>query len=391
MNILYITQWFSSEGGGGEVVFINIAKGMSKKGHKVDVISHKLKNTSDEQIEGLKIHRINPKLSNQLPSIFDNFLFMILGIIQGIRIIRKNKIDMIHSNNFISVIVGKTLSKIFSIPFVTTIHHVYYQTPELWDKWAKQEGVSKLSKILGPFLEKRTIKMNADAVHTVSKSTYDDVRKINKKSKVVMISNGLYPEKYQGYFSEEFNDYIVFIGRLVFYKNVNFLINAFTYVLKKIPDAKLVIIGDGPLKNELSNAVTQNHLEKNIIFIGFNDGDKKYELLAKSTALVQPSLAEGSSMVAIEAFALGKPVIMSNLKCSNELIVNGINGFTLPPDDQKRWAEKIIMLLTDKSESRKLGKNAQIRMIENFNLNLLMHEFETLYLDILKRSESVTK
>lgn len=391
MNILYITQWFSSEGGGGEVVFINVAKGMSKKDHKVDVISHKLKNTSDEQIQNLKVHRINPKLSNQLPSIFDNFLFMILGIIQGIKIIQKNKIDVIHSNNFISVIVGKILSKIFSIPFVTTIHHVYYQTPELWDKWAKQEGVSKLSKILGPFLEKMTIKMNADAVHTVSKSTYDDVKKINKKSKVVMITNGLYPEKYQEYFSEEFNNYIVFIGRLVFYKNVNFLINAFTYVLKKIPDAKLVIIGDGPLKTELYGIVAQNHLEKNIIFIGFNDGDKKYELLAKSTALVQPSLAEGSSMVAIEAFALGKPVIMSNLKCSNELIVNGINGFTLPPDDQKQWAEKIVMLLTDKSQSKDLGKNAQIRMIEKFNLNLLMHEFETLYLDILKRRASVTK
>jgi glycosyltransferase involved in cell wall biosynthesis len=391
MNILYITQWFSSEGGGGEVVFINVAKGMAKKGHKVEVISHKLKNTADEQIQGLEIHRIDPKLNNQLPSIFDNFLFMILGIIQGISIIRKNKIDVIHSNNFISVIVGKTLSKIFRIPFVTTIHHVYYQTPELWDKWAKQEGVSKLSKILGPFLEKMTIKMDADAIHTVSKSTYDDVKKINKKSKVVMITNGLYPEKYQGYFSEEFNDYIVFIGRLVFYKNVNFLINAFIHVLEKIPNAKLVIIGDGPLKTELTDLVTQNHLENNIIFIGFNDGDTKYELLAKSTALVQPSLAEGSSMVAIEAFALGKPVIMSNLKCSHELIVNGINGFTIPPDNQKQWTEKIEMLLTDKSESKKLGKNAQIRMIEKFNLNLLLQEFETLYVGILKTRESVPK
>ncbi|MDF0681513.1 MAG: glycosyltransferase [Candidatus Nitrosocosmicus sp.] len=62
-------------------------------------------------------------------------------------------------------------------------------------------------------------------------------------------------------------------------------------------------MGDGPLKTELSDLVTQNNLENNIIFIGFNDGDTKYELLAKSTALVQPSLAEGSSMVAIEAFA----------------------------------------------------------------------------------------
>lgn len=388
MNILYITQWFSSEGGGGEVVFINVAKGLAKRGHIINVISHKLKNTADEQTQGLKIHRINPKLSNQLPSISDNFLFMILGIMEGIKIIRKNKIDIIHSNNFISVIVGRILSKIFDIPLVTTIHYVYYQTPELWSKWAKQEGVSKLSKILGPYLEKMTIRMNADVVHTVSKATYDDVKKINKKSKVVIITNGLYPEKYLGYFSEEFNNYIVFIGRLVFYKNVNFLINAFTHVLEKIPDAKLVIIGDGPLKDELYDLVTQNHLEKNIIFIGFNDGDRKFELLAKSTALVQPSLAEGSSMVAIEAFALGKPVIMSNLKCSNELIVNGINGFTLPPDDQKQWAEKIVMLLTDKIQSKQLGKNAQKRMTENFNMHLLLHEFETLYLDISNKRKT---
>jgi len=388
MNILYITQWFSSEGGGGEVVFMNVARGMAKKGHKVDVISHILSNTVDEQIQGLKIHRINPKLRNQLPSISDNFLFMMHSLIEGIRIIRKNKIDLIHSNNFISVIVGKTLSKIFNIPLVTTIHYVYYQTPELWDKWAKQEGVSIFSKILGPFLEKMTIKINADVIHTVSKATYDDVKKINKKSKVVIITNGLYPEKYLRYFSEEFENYIVFIGRLVFYKNVNFLINAFIDVLEKIPDAKLVIIGDGPLKNELYELVTHNHLEKSIHFIGFNDGDKKFELLANSTALVQPSLAEGSSMVAIEAFALGKPVIMSNLKCSNELIVDGINGFTIPPDDQKQWAEKIVMLLTDKIQSKELGKNAQKRMIEKFNLNLLLNEFETLYKDILNERKT---
>lgn len=388
MNILYITQWFSSEGGGGEVVFINVAKGMVKSGHNVDVISHKLKNNPDEQIKGLRIHRIYPLLSNQLPSIYENVLFLIRGIIHGFKIIRKNKIEIIHANNFMSAMVGGLLSKIFNIPLVTTIHYVYYQTPELWDKWAKQEGVSKFSKILGPFLEKMTIRMNADVIHTVSQSTYDDVKKINKKSRVVLITNGLYPEKYQPYYSDEFEEYIVFIGRLVFYKNVNFLIDVFTYVLKEIPNAKLIIIGDGPLRKKLDEFVKENHLEKNIIFIGFNDGDIKYELLAKSTALVQPSLAEGSSMVAIEAFALGKPVLMSNLKCSNEIIVNGITGFTIPPNDQKQWSEKIIELLTDKSQTRLLGNNAKKQMIEKFNLNLLLKEFETLYLDTIDRRKN---
>lgn len=388
MNILYITQWFSSEGGGGEVVFINVAKGMVKSGHNVDVISHKLKDNPDEQIKGLRIHRIYPLLSNQLPSIYENVLFLIRGIIHGFKIIQKNKIEIIHANNFMSAMVGGLLSKIFNIPLVTTIHYVYYQTPELWDKWAKQEGVSKFSKILGPFLEKMTIRMNADVIHTVSQSTYDDVKKINKKSRVVLITNGLYPEKYQPYYSDEFEEYIVFIGRLVFYKNVNFLIDAFTHVLKKIPNAKLIIIGDGPLRKELDEFVKENHLEKNIIFIGFNDGDLKYELLAKSTALVQPSLAEGSSMVAIEAFALGKPVLMSNLKCSNEIIVNGITGFTIPPNDQKQWSEKIIELLTDKSQTRLLGNNAKKQMIEKFNLNLLLKEFETLYLDTIDRRKN---
>lgn len=383
MNILYITQWFSSEGGGGEVVFINLANGMVRKGHRVDVISHKLNNNNDEQVKGLTIHRIRPRLNKQLPSIFENFMFMVYGIIQGLIIIRKNRIDIIHSNNFMSVVVGRVLSKIFNIPFVTTIHNVYYQTPELWNNWSEQQGVSKLSKILGPFFEKITIKFKADAIHTVSKATYDDVVKINKKSKIVLITNGLYPDKYQRYYSQEFKDHVIFIGRLVFYKNVKFLVNSFEYVIKEIPEAKLIIIGDGPLKTELNELVIQKHLERNIIFIGFNDGEKKFNLLAESTALLQPSLSEGSSMVAMEAFALGKPVIMSNLRCSNELIVNGIHGFTLPPDDQNQWVEKIILLLKNKSLSRELGNNAQIRMKELFNLNLLLHNFESLYLDLL--------
>lgn len=385
MKILYITQWFSSQGGGGEVVFVNLAKGMAKRGHEINVISHKLKDVSDERIDGVRMTRIFPKLSNQLPSIFDSFMFLVFGLFWGSILIKKNHIEVIHSNNFISSILGAVLSKMFRIPLIITIHHVYYQTPELWDRWAEQEGVSKLSKLLGPFVEKITVKLNADIIHTVSKATYEDVKQINKKSKIVTITNGLYPEKYAEFFSEDFDNYIVFIGRLVFYKNVTFLIHAFIDVLKKIPYAKLVIIGDGPLRNELNSLVSRNNLEKNVLFIGFNDGDTKYELLARSTALVQPSLAEGSSMVAIEAFALGKPVIMSNLRCTHELIVDGINGFTLPPNDQKQWSEKIITLLTDKVQSKHLGKNAKERMIEKFNLNKLMRDFETLYIDVIER------
>lgn len=119
---------------------------MANKGYRVYVVSHKLKNHSDERIDNLFVHRIRPRLNNSPPSsIIENILFLVFEIIEGSKIISKNKIDIIHSNNFIAVIVGYLLSKIFRIPFVTTIHNVYDQTPDLWDKWSKQKGVSKLS------------------------------------------------------------------------------------------------------------------------------------------------------------------------------------------------------------------------------------------------------
>jgi len=70
VKILYLSQWFSASGGGGEVLFMELASGMSKRGHIIHVLSHALENYQDRGIDNIQINRIKPVLHSFPPSYF---------------------------------------------------------------------------------------------------------------------------------------------------------------------------------------------------------------------------------------------------------------------------------------------------------------------------------
>ena len=85
-------------------------------------------------------------------------------------------------------------------------------------------------------------------------------------------------------------------------------------MIKKVPDAKLVIVGEGPMRSKWEKQVKDNNLEDNIEFKGFITDKNKIELLSKCSALVFPSLVEGFGLVVLEAFAMKKPVLACRCK-----------------------------------------------------------------------------
>jgi glycosyltransferase involved in cell wall biosynthesis len=402
MKILYLTQILSPSIGGGELVFLNLSKGMLKLGHQVHIICHKKKKlnlsfTDDphsgiEEIEhmGAIIHYVQPEEGND-GNLSGSNIFTALKIhlgyaVNSLRVAnnlyRKGEIDIIHANMYTPVFPASVFGKIRKIPVVMTLHN---PTIDTWKRWSMQGGVPRSTSFLGPVVEKLLLKLPVNVVHVVSGKVMEQLREINPKANSVLIYNGVELDNDSIFRSElRYDKFVLFIGRLVAGKNLQTIIIAFKEVVKVIPDAKLVVVGDGPLRQEWQELVISNNLQKNIIFLGHvSDRKNKYNLLANTSAVVFPSISEGFAMVPIEAFQMSKPLLISNIKPSDEIVEDNVDGYLLPPYDPSLWAEKIVFLLDNPEICRNMGTKGRVKVMERFSMDVVSKSMERLYQELI--------
>jgi glycosyltransferase involved in cell wall biosynthesis len=382
MNILYVTEWFSYLGGGGEVVFCNLAIGMAKRGHNVDVICAKIYDAPLSQPDRIRVHRVGPTINVPPPSISQNFSFIAHSIKKGIQIIKENNIDVLHTNNLAPVIASSFLSKTFKVPLVVTIHDVFTtSSPGHWKEWSAQDRrISPITSFIAPVFEKLTVKMPSSVIHTVSDSSKEDLIKFGARGPIEVIPNGIEAiEDETNLRQRSYQNFLVFIGRLVFYKNVDTIISSFADVVKELPHSQLIIIGEGPMKEKLQKMVSDLDLISSIRFMGYLAEEEKLYFLRNCSALLLPSYVEGFGLVILEAFAESKPVLVANVRPLTEIVEDNIDGFILPVDNPRAWAQKIISLLRDRSLCEKMGHNGKLKAQNQYNLERALLRVEDLY------------
>jgi glycosyltransferase involved in cell wall biosynthesis len=388
LNILYITQWYSSAGGGGEVVFYNLANGMVKRGHSVDVICAKTINLGEHRDKLIAIHEIDPVLETLPPSLTQNACYILNAIRRGFDVIKKKNIEVIHANNLASVIAGSILSKVARKPLIVTIHDIFTtSSPEHWKNWVAQDSkISRITPTIAPLIEKITVRAPSSVIHTVSSTSKDDLIKFGARpGKIRIIPNGLDLKSYcrRSTSQIEYHDFFLFIGRLVFYKNLDVVISAFTDVARNVPSAKLVVVGEGPMLTKWKKRVSELGLINNVIFTGHVSEDKKIQLLTKCRALVLPSFVEGFGLVILESFAMEKPVLVANIRPLSEIVSDGIDGFLLPLDDPIGWSEKMSYLIANNKICMLMGMNGRKKLVEKYDNTCILGEMESLYLSLL--------
>jgi len=376
------------------VVFHDIARGMSKNGHRVHVLCHRLSGSTENDTfslnDNLHINRISPTVKGFPPSIKQNVGFIVNAISKGSQLIRKHKIELIHVNNFAPVVAGSVLSRLFDIPIVSTIHVVFgSSSPGYWKRWSSQKNISPLSSIIGPLFENLTIKIPVNTIHSVSETTRKDILNVNSKSKVVVVTNGIDLASYDKYETNlVYQNYVVFIGRLVFNKNLDIVLSSFTEVTKKIPDARLIVVGFGPMLDEWKKMAMRLGLTKNVVFTEYVSQQKKLDILSKSSALLLPSITEGMPIVVLEAFALSKPVLLSDIEPHHDIVENGTDGFLVPLYNINQWAEKIIFILSNKQAREDIGRKARSKVENKYSMDKTLRELESLYISCLANKKS---
>jgi glycosyltransferase involved in cell wall biosynthesis len=371
---------------------------MCNRGHSVHVICHQFSSSNstydtdydNNSSDNLHIHRISPPVEGFPPSIKQNIGFIVNAILKGSHLIRKHKIELIHVNNFAPVVAGSVLSRLFHIPIVSTIHVVFgSSSPGYWKRWSSQKNISPLSSIIGPLFENLTIRIPVNTIHSVSETTRKDILNVNSKSKVIVVTNGIDLAFYDKYETNlVYQNYVVFVGRLVFNKNLDIVLSSFTEVTKKIPDARLIVVGFGPMLDEWKKMAVRLGLAKSVVFTEYVSQQKKLDILSKSSALLLPSITEGMPIVVLEAFALSKPVLLSDIEPHHDIVEDGSDGFLVPLNDIDKWAEKIIFILSNKQACEDIGRKARSKVENKFSMDRTLRELESLYTSCLANKRS---
>lgn len=365
MNVLLLTQFFSTTKGGGEYVFSLIAKALADSRNNVWVITNKIKGESYQSNKNIKIIFVPPQIDYQggLPSSFsENLRYSINAIVKGVSLIRKEKIDIIHSNNFAPALAGSFQSTLTNKPHITTVHDVFSLCGDnYWESWGKQTDVSKLSVKLAPFFEKMILRLKHEAIHTVSQTTKDDLIKFGAKKPIYVIPNTIEIKNTEE--SKSAPMQFIAIGRLVFYKNLEVVLKAIKIVKNKFPQIKLIVIGGGPYRKNLEKFSNELEINENVEFTDYVSEEKKMELLSSSQALLFPSLCEGFGLVILEAFSQKKPVLVSDVPPLSEIVVNEENGYVIPPHDETEWAKKIIEIVENPENANLMGQSG-FRLLE---------------------------
>ncbi len=169
------------------------------------------------------------------------------------------------------------------------------------------------------------------------------------------------------------------VGRLVYEKGHEFLVEAMSEVAKSAPNATVGICGDGPLRGELVHQIERLGLQKKVNLLGL--WENLHELLAAADVFVLPSRWEGLPMALLEAMMAGLPVIATRVEGVDEVVEDGVHGLLVPTEAPDALAKAILQLCRDPEMRRRMGAAARKRVLESYTTDRMCGQ----YLALMRR------
>jgi 1,2-diacylglycerol 3-alpha-glucosyltransferase len=386
MKIAIFTDTFYPQINGVVTATINIAKGLAKKGHRVHIIApYELGIKKEFKFPGVKINRVYG-----VPALFyEGFKVTPPFTLPLFNYIIKNKIELIHFQTPMTLGMNAIfIAKLLNIPLVGTFH-TFMAHPE----YRKHMGLNyNFAESLG-WTYIRGYYNRCDLITAPSNETRKELLRKKLNGPIKVISNGINRKIFNNSKWRQVRESyggnskpILFIGRIAHEKNVFYLLECFKRVLKKVPSAKLIVIGDGPQMSEFKKKIVSNNLSKNVVLLGW----VKHEELIKSSIFgacdlfVTASVTENQPMTVLEAQANGLPCIGLNEGGMKDLIKDGYNGYVINGQDKKAFSNRIIKLLSDKKLRDTMKKNT-LREIENHDLPKIIDEWEKTYRTLIEK------
>ena len=359
INVMQVV--LSLEYGGLEKVVINLAERLDReKFHTSICCLDKLGELAEEAKEkGIKVVMVKRR-----PGI-DFFLPFRLA-----HILKKERVNLLHTHNMGPLFYGSLAAWLARVPIVLNTRHG--RERKIGSQWIWR-------------LNNEIITISEDAKKELSISN-----RINSE-KIRVIYNGIETKQYitktNIYKVKKvlnINSTLVIgtVARLSPEKDQFTLLEAFSKIAQMVDSVKLVIVGDGILRQELERRSKSLGIKDKVLFLGFRQNIS--EILSIFDVFVLSSLTEGIPLTLLEAMAAGKPVVATNVGGNPEVVVDGETGFLVPPKNPEKMAEAIITLLKNEELAMKMGEAGRKRVEEKFSLERMVREYEEIYRNLLK-------
>jgi glycosyltransferase involved in cell wall biosynthesis len=377
MKILMLSDYFQPHiGGGVEGVVLEVSRGLVERGHAVHLVTLKVMDAPRrEEIDGIIVHRAPALPLTRLLGLQSTVSAAALPL--ALDVARSLQPDLIHAHNlfFSTTALAVALKRAIRRPLVTTMHLGAVD---------RLGGFSQAAAMLYERTVGRVILGSSDRVIAVSQAVADHGRRLAPRPDAVRtIPNGVdgarfFPRR-DGAPADR--PRIALVGRLIFNKGPQYLIDAAPHILARHPDVEFLIVGDGPMRQQLQAAVEARGMERSFAFLGLRADIPA--LLQRATLLVRPSLSEGLPLTVLEAMACALPVVATPVGGTGEIVRDGETGYLVPPGAAEPLAESVCRLLDHPAHARELGRNGRRIVEQGYTWQRVVDQTLTLYRELL--------
>lgn len=357
--------------GGAETQLKNVALCLKRRGWSLSVVSMLPPKAYVDELESAGICVYNLRMRRKVPD--PRALFRFCGTLRRLRP------QIVHSYMFHANLLAR-------IARITTSIHTLISSARNFNEGGRLRELAY--RFTDPLADITT------QVSEAAKQRYIQVGAV-PPSKIVYIPNGVDTSRFQpnptvrkvvreslGYSDEIF--VWLTVGRLEPQKNHRELIQAFREVVSEYPHARLLIVGQGPLHPVLEQQIAALGLCTHVRLLGIRRDIPV--LLNAADAFVLPSLWEGMSNALLEAAATALPIVATNISGNPEVVLDGVSGYLVPPSEPAALKEAMCRLAdTPKEQRLEMGLAGRAHVVQNFELERVVDQWEALYRELLQR------
>ena len=368
LNVLQLIPTLDRSG--AEKQMVMLAKGLPRDRFRVEVATLTRLGALEGELRNAGV---------PVTAIGKRFKLDLLALIRLTQFLKARKFDVVHSWIFAANTYGRVAARLARVPVVV----VAEMAVDLWKGRSEQ------------FID-RWLAGSCDRLVGNSHAVVDFYRKLGvPEDRLAMIYSGSEDEERlavnPGGIRAElgFEDnapLVLFVGRLAEQKRVDDLLKAIDLLQHVQPDLRTVIVGEGPLRDQLEETAHAFDLDSRVQFLGHRDDVPR--LMAAADVVVLPSSYEGLPNVVLEAMWSHKPVVATAAPGTTEVVVHGETGLLVPVGDSMLLARAIRDLVRDPVMADRLGEAGRARAQAHFRADTMIAQFAEMY-ENLARSKGI--
>ena len=390
MNILFISDVFFPRVNGVSTSINTFATELRALGHQVTLIapSYTDEDKQEEWIVRVPSHKIYFDPEDRL---------MNFGKLKALLPwIRDKHFDVIHIHTpFTAHYVGIHFGKKLDIPVVETYHTFFEDYLHHYLPFIPQFISRKLARTIS-----RRQCNAVDGIVSPSKPMLDVLKQYGIKTPAEVVATGLDDSSFASVDGEHFRmshdiplaqPMLLFVGRVAHEKNIGFLLEMHVELIKKHPDALLVITGEGPAEESIKHSIDKLGISNKVRMIGYLD--RSHELIACYKAadiFVFASKSETQGLVLLEAMAQGTAVVAIAELGTKSILIEG-EGVLIAKDDINDFADKVSVLLSDAPKRQMIGEKGRQYAQEKWGAGVLAKKVAKFYKSTINQKSSLSR